>query len=70
MTFNEESCRVDEMTADLAKRDHLHAAALVAKAKELADCEGLLRLWSWSRGRNWMQIATRCNINCQQMESS
>lgn len=39
MTFNEESRRVDELIADLAKRDHLHTTALAAKTKELANCE-------------------------------
>ncbi|OAE21222.1 hypothetical protein AXG93_3833s1000 [Marchantia polymorpha subsp. ruderalis] len=34
IAFNEESRRVDELTADLKKRDHLHAAELVAKKKE------------------------------------
>lgn len=39
MAFNEESRRVDELTADLAKKDQTHATKLAAKAKELAECE-------------------------------
>lgn len=36
VAFNKKSCRVDELTADLAKHDHLHAATLESKAKEAA----------------------------------
>lgn len=39
MAFNEKSRRVDELTADVAKRDKSHAVELTAKAKELACCE-------------------------------
>lgn len=31
--FNKESRRVDELTLDLGKRDHLHATELAVKAK-------------------------------------
>ncbi|OAE36019.1 hypothetical protein AXG93_838s1050 [Marchantia polymorpha subsp. ruderalis] len=41
MAFNKDSRRVDELTADLAKRDQSHAAELAAKAKELAECEAV-----------------------------
>lgn len=36
MAFYEDSRHIDELTADLAKRNHLHAELA---AKELADCE-------------------------------
>ncbi|OAE28348.1 hypothetical protein AXG93_2490s1390 [Marchantia polymorpha subsp. ruderalis] len=39
VVFNEESRCIDELTADLAKRNHLHGAELAAKAKELTHCE-------------------------------
>ncbi|OAE29439.1 hypothetical protein AXG93_4548s1160 [Marchantia polymorpha subsp. ruderalis] len=39
VAFNEEAHRVDELMADLAKRDQTHAMDLAAKAKELAECE-------------------------------
>lgn len=39
VAFNEESLCGHELTADLAKRDRTHAAELIAKAKELAECE-------------------------------
>ncbi|OAE32887.1 hypothetical protein AXG93_3052s1170 [Marchantia polymorpha subsp. ruderalis] len=39
MAFNEESRRVEELTADPAKRDQAHAAELAAKTKELAEFE-------------------------------
>ncbi|OAE24749.1 hypothetical protein AXG93_1800s1000 [Marchantia polymorpha subsp. ruderalis] len=39
VAFNEESCRVNELTADLAKRNQAHAAELAAKVKALAECE-------------------------------
>ncbi|OAE34597.1 hypothetical protein AXG93_167s1080 [Marchantia polymorpha subsp. ruderalis] len=39
VAFNDESRPVDELTADLMKRDQTHAAELAAKAKELAECE-------------------------------
>lgn len=39
MYFNEESCSLDKLTADLAKRDQIHVAELAAKAKKLAECE-------------------------------
>ncbi|OAE22388.1 hypothetical protein AXG93_2318s1350 [Marchantia polymorpha subsp. ruderalis] len=38
VAFNEESGRVDELTADLEKHDQLHDAELALKAKELQDC--------------------------------
>ncbi|OAE32875.1 hypothetical protein AXG93_3052s1050 [Marchantia polymorpha subsp. ruderalis] len=48
VAFNEETRCVDELTTDLAKRDQLHAAELVAKekecrAKEEQKVEGLWR---------------------------
>ncbi|OAE18230.1 hypothetical protein AXG93_3012s1000 [Marchantia polymorpha subsp. ruderalis] len=39
VAFNDKLSCIDEMTADLAKQDHLHAVDLAAKAKELVDCE-------------------------------
>ncbi|OAE32309.1 hypothetical protein AXG93_2190s1290 [Marchantia polymorpha subsp. ruderalis] len=39
VAFNKESHHVDELIADLAKRDHLYGVELAANAKELADCE-------------------------------
>lgn len=44
VAFNEKSKCVEELTADLAKCDHLHAAELAAKAKELAKCKAAMSL--------------------------
>lgn len=39
VTFDEESHQVNELTADLVKKNQAHTVELAAKAKELAECE-------------------------------
>lgn len=39
MAFNKESRRVDELTADLEKKDQAYAIEMAAKVKALAECE-------------------------------
>ncbi|OAE26261.1 hypothetical protein AXG93_3667s1050 [Marchantia polymorpha subsp. ruderalis] len=47
MTFNVKSRRVDELTADLAKKDYAHATELATKTKVWRSVR-LLDLWNWS----------------------
>lgn len=39
VAFNERSRPVDKLTSDLAKKNHIHAKELAAKAKEVAECK-------------------------------
>ncbi|OAE24378.1 hypothetical protein AXG93_4343s1470 [Marchantia polymorpha subsp. ruderalis] len=39
VAFNEESRRLDELTADLERKDQAHATEMAAKVKALAKCE-------------------------------
>ncbi|OAE30601.1 hypothetical protein AXG93_2909s1040 [Marchantia polymorpha subsp. ruderalis] len=39
VAFNKESRRIDELTADLEKKDQAHAAEPATKVKALAECE-------------------------------
>lgn len=61
MEFNEELRRLDELIANLAKRDEAHASELAAKAKALAECE--------VARSSELELMERLKANCNEMRS-
>ncbi|OAE35186.1 hypothetical protein AXG93_2947s1030 [Marchantia polymorpha subsp. ruderalis] len=59
--LQESKAKVDELTADLVKRDQAHVAELAAKVKELPECE--------AARSSELELLERLNANCNEMRS-
>ncbi|OAE21536.1 hypothetical protein AXG93_2085s1010 [Marchantia polymorpha subsp. ruderalis] len=61
IAFIEESRRVDELTADLKKKDQAHAVEVAAKMKALKECE--------AAKTSDQELIERLEAKCNEMRS-